>query len=432
MMQTISKYDKKLIWQGFQGFAFLHCNHAQLNVADMKKTFWIVNKLDAKTAEIYLYGYIGYYDDVTAAAFVKELKELERDYKHINIRINSGGGQVYDGFAIFNAIRNSKATIDCYIDGMAASMGGVIAMACNKIYMSRVAQFMSHRVSGGCFGNADEMERTAKTLIQLEDSICKIFAERTGKTAEDCREQYLNKGDRWLSAEECLQEGLIDDIYDATEMVAPQNISDAEQLWQAYHTQLEPTINKFLNINTDTMKKISLPISAELMTQLGLATNATDEAIATAINAELAKVNTLQQSVASLTQQTTTLQGKLDTLEKGNKQDSVKNKLADAVQKKLITQETSNALATAFPDNPEGLDGVLNTLKPYESVAEQLNKGKGIDNGGAPKNEAELVKAFDKMDDEGTLHAHAKANWDDFKAMYKAKYNKEPEASTWK
>ena len=149
--------------------------------------FWIVNQLENNIAEILLYGYIG--EDVISGDFVRELKRLENVNKKINIRINSGGGSIFEGLAIFNAIKNCKAEVIGYIDGIAASMGSVIAMACKKVYMSKVAMFMTHRASGMAFGNANDMRTYAQLMETLESAICSIYAAKTGLTTEQAKQK---------------------------------------------------------------------------------------------------------------------------------------------------------------------------------------------------------------------------------------------------
>lgn len=215
-----------------------------------ERTIMVVNAApENKTAEILLYGYIGG-DDVVALDFVRELRALEKTCDLINIRINSVGGSIFDGFAIFNAIRAAKCNVDTYIDGIAASMASVIALAGRKCYMSKVARYMSHRASGGCFGNADELRTNAELLEGLESDISNIYAARTGLTPEEAKAKYLPVGkDRWITAQEALSEKIIDGIYDAPmpELNVPQD-AKVEDMWEAY-AAITPTNS----IQTETL-----------------------------------------------------------------------------------------------------------------------------------------------------------------------------------
>lgn len=217
--------------------------------------FLIVNKTNDGYAEIFVYGYIGdswSEEGVTAAAFTKELRKLEKEYSLIKVRINSGGGSVFDGIAMFNAIRQCKVDTEAYIDGVAASMAMPLAFACKKVYISKFSHGMSHRVTGGGYGNADDMRQTAKLMEDLEGNIAEIIAERTGLTPEAAKKKYLNNSDRWINAQEALKEGLVDGIYDGEQVDAPKNSATAMELMNNYNTVL---LNK---LNTDTTETIIL------------------------------------------------------------------------------------------------------------------------------------------------------------------------------
>ena len=204
----------------------------------MKNKYWILNKLGDGTPEIYLYGDIYPYEDcVNASALAKELKELEKTCTKINVRINSCGGSVYEGIAIFNLLRNSKCEIDTYIDGIAASMGSVIAMAGKKVYMSRYGQLMTHKPSGGAFGTAEELRKTADAIDGVEKIICALYMERTGMTEEQVREKLLNGNDVWLGIDEAMKIKLVDDTYDV-EQQKPVAGSSVTAMWSEFNNVL--------------------------------------------------------------------------------------------------------------------------------------------------------------------------------------------------
>ena len=94
----------------------------------MKTQFFNIERADTGAVTIYLYGEIGDYADVRCAHVAAELMAAAPDAR-IDLRINSIGGEVYSGIAIYNAIRNSRGDIHIYVDGVAASMAGVIALA---------------------------------------------------------------------------------------------------------------------------------------------------------------------------------------------------------------------------------------------------------------------------------------------------------------
>ena len=150
----------------------------------LKKAFWIVNKTDQYTAEIYLYGFIGYEATASASNFAKELNELAKKFLKINIRINSQGGSVYEGIAIRTAIKSCKAIIEFYIDGIAASMAAVLSLSGAKCYMNKYARLMTHRAQGGCHGTAEDLRATADLVDSLDSDLAEIISGKTGLSVD--------------------------------------------------------------------------------------------------------------------------------------------------------------------------------------------------------------------------------------------------------
>lgn len=165
-----------------------------------------------------LYGDIG--GEINAGDVMRELMEAERSYGRIDVRINSVGGEVYAGIAIFNALRQSKADIHIYIDGIAASMASAIALCGKPVEMSRYARLMIHTVRGGCWGTKQDMAACIRELEALEDVLCRMYAERLHTSEAEIQAQYFDGNDHWLSAEEALAHGFVDGIYDVEESTA--------------------------------------------------------------------------------------------------------------------------------------------------------------------------------------------------------------------
>lgn len=164
---------------------------------------------------IFLYGDIGDYYEVQSGRVARELLEAEKAGSRIHVRINSNGGDVYCGIAIYNAIKNSKADVHIYVDGIAASMASVIALCGKPVEMSKYARLMLHSVSGGCYGNKKEMQKCIEEIESLEDSLGDIYAARLGMTKEEVKATFFDGEDHWLTADDALRLGFIDGIYDA-------------------------------------------------------------------------------------------------------------------------------------------------------------------------------------------------------------------------
>jgi ATP-dependent Clp endopeptidase proteolytic subunit ClpP len=162
-----------------------------------------------KTGEIYLYDEIGF-GAITARGFADELKSLGR-VDRINVRINSPGGDVFDGIAIHNLLKNHPANIVVSVDGWAASIASVIAMAGDSIEMASNAQIMIHdpyvgRVSGG----AADMRKMAERLETTKQTLVDTYHERTLIPKEEI--SAMMGRETWLKAAEAKQFGFADHI----------------------------------------------------------------------------------------------------------------------------------------------------------------------------------------------------------------------------
>lgn len=190
---------------------------------------------------IFLYGDIGDYYDVQSGRIAREVMEAENTGRRVNVRINSNGGEVYCGIAIYNAIKNSKADMHIYVDGIAASMASVIALCGKPVEMSKYARLMLHSVSGGCYGNKKDMQKCIEEIESLEDSLGDIYAARLGMTKEEVKAAYFDGDDHWLTADEALRLGFIDGIYDADPV--PED-STPEQIYTLFNNRLVEPQNK--------------------------------------------------------------------------------------------------------------------------------------------------------------------------------------------
>lgn len=201
----------------------------------MQTKFFNIIPGDAEVA-ILLYGDVGEYDKVDSSRVVSELLALSAQYKKIDVRINSCGGDVFSGMAIYNALRMSKADITIYVDGVAASIAGIIALCGKPLYMSPYAKLMLHSVSGGAWGNASELRRTAQMIESLEKDLAGMIAGRCGMSAEEVAEKYFDEVDHWISAKEALEMKLIDGIYDMPGENVPEN---NDEIYKYFNNRLQ-------------------------------------------------------------------------------------------------------------------------------------------------------------------------------------------------
>ena len=164
-------------------------------------------------AEILIYGDIGeswWGESVTAAQFVKDINALQAD--QITVRINSYGGSVHDGVAIHNAMKRHPATIDVQIDGLAASIASLIAMAGDRVTIAENALLMIHAPLTGVWGNAAQMRETADMLDTHARAVATSYASKSGKSADDVLALLTDGKDHWFTAAEALAEGYVDAV----------------------------------------------------------------------------------------------------------------------------------------------------------------------------------------------------------------------------
>lgn len=133
----------------------------------------------------------------------------------LEIEIHSAGGSVFDGYRIYNAMKELSSRgvkVTAKINTMAASMASVIAMAADRIQIASNGRIMIHDASAGQHGNAGQLRKTADMLDEISDDIAAIYAERTGKDKSDIRKMML--AETWIRANDAVEMGFADEIFD--------------------------------------------------------------------------------------------------------------------------------------------------------------------------------------------------------------------------
>ncbi|QAX81061.1 Clp protease ClpP [Yersinia hibernica] len=178
-----------------------------------------------KSADIYIYEEIGYWG-VTARQFASSLKALG-DIDHINLRIHSPGGDVFEGIAIYNLLNTHPASKTVYIDGLAASMASVIAMVGNPVIMPENAMMMIHKPWGITGGDANDMRDYADLLDKVEGVLIPSYAQKTGKTPDELAAMLGEE--TWLTAQECVEHGFADQLLPSMQAMARINSKRIEE-----------------------------------------------------------------------------------------------------------------------------------------------------------------------------------------------------------
>lgn len=186
-----------------------------------------VKEDNSDVADLYLYNiiddfaYEGYTD--SAESILKDINDLG-NIKTLNVFINSPGGSVFEGISIKNMLERQKLRgcfINVVIDGLAASIASIIAMAGDKITMPENALMMIHRASCGCMGNADDFAKQIEVLNKIDLVLTNTYVTRSnGLLTEEDVTNMFNSGDTWLTAQEAKDFGLCDEITEKLEAVA--------------------------------------------------------------------------------------------------------------------------------------------------------------------------------------------------------------------
>ncbi len=244
-----------------------------MNLNNYKGYYNIVSNESKTEATIFIYGVIGGFDFEKwkpinkADKFVSDFNSL--DAKIIHVKINSPGGNVWDGLPIYNTLKNSKKTIYTYVDGIAYSMASLIALSGDKVYGYNNSMFMFHNGSTYAFGNAKEMRKEADTLDKYDEALGSIIEEKLNISAEEVKEKYLNYSDNYFVGKEAKEIGFFDEIITTKDADVPENIKDMSPTDLIKHyaklnfkEETPPTrkTQSKNNSKTNTMSKLNVPL----------------------------------------------------------------------------------------------------------------------------------------------------------------------------
>ena len=300
----------------------------------MTKTWYNMTAAEGETsAEISIYDAIGSFD-VNAKQFVDELKDINAEV--INLRINSPGGSVIDGNAMFNALQRHPAKVITHIDGLAASMASVIAMAGDEVHMADNALLMIHNPWTMSIGDADELRADADLLDKMSASILSSY----GRSQYEVEElKNLMDEETWFTAQEAFDAGFVDHISTGLRAAAGDITAMAEGA--EIKVPAEKQIVS-LTKQIEAVTKASTEISADLLEQVVI--NQALEAKVEEITTELASAAlTMEAAEASFEKVAAELEAKAAEAE--TKAAELEAKDAEIEQTKEITEEAVAAKA---------------------------------------------------------------------------------------
>jgi len=245
------------------------------------KKFWEIKNSASNDniGELYIYGDIVSYswweEDVAPTGFKEDLDSLS-DKDTINIYLNSPGGSVFAGQTIYSMIKRHKANVNIYIDGLAASIASVIAMAGNKIIMPKNAMMMIHNPWTWVAGNAKDFRKQADDLDKIKESILEAYLSKATNIDREKLSELMD-AETWLTAQECYDYGLCDELIEDNQAVS----SISSDLFNSYRNvpknllenkqQQDPRLNgeKKAKIKHQSNKEIEKEIE-NMRIELGL------------------------------------------------------------------------------------------------------------------------------------------------------------------
>ncbi len=345
--------------------------------------FKYIKNISEDEGTILLYSQIGdsvdangnYVSGISGSAFAYEMQYLQDKCSKINVRINSIGGSVLDGYSIVSAILNSKVPCNTYIDGLAASISGVIAMAGKKCYMADFGTLMLHNPSGG--NDQNVLDLVKSTLVT-------IFEQRTKLTAEEI--SAMMDKETWLGAAEALNMGLVDEVITSSKKI---KIHKQESL-----SNMAIIYNKI--INKPNMEKIQNVLKLS---------NKADEA---AIVAEIEKKDTvLAEMVAENEQLKERLKAieEKELAEKEKAAEELKNKaielVENAIKAKKIAEDEKDSTIEMAVNNFEFVANMISKINNVKDAVKVFDAKNIVTNKGTEDRSEWTIRDWEKKDAKG-------------------------------
>lgn len=245
----------------------------------MRKNMWEIKQGTAEnTLNLFIYGdvegdsYNWWKDEIirseTSANFFREELESYPNVTEINIYINSYGGSVFEGTAIYNQLKRHPAHKTVYIDGFACSIASVIAMAGDTVVMPKNSLMMIHNMWMGVEGNAVELRKAADDLDVINAAGRQAYLQKSaGNLSEETLAQMMDE-ETWLTAEQCIQYGLADqfaekeaDMSNAGQILQKANLNMEQRIkiQKSLTAQLKELIQKFPENSNNNINKSKEP-----------------------------------------------------------------------------------------------------------------------------------------------------------------------------
>lgn len=393
-------------------------NLCHLKVKEMSKEsekfrFEVNNQSDS-TSEILIYGFIGKYEEVDYKGFRSLFQKTLLAYKDVTVRIHCGGGSVYEGLAIYDLMRSSDSNITVIVEGMAASMGSVIALGGDVIKMTENAFFMMHAPTAGCHGDKIAMQSTTAQLIKAENRLVEIYKERTEAQESVILDWMKPNNDTWVDSAQCLEMKICDEIITPsknrqfqTDPVDVKNKTEHE-IFAAYQGEVP---NEIKNQIHEKMKNRIIAMLAVAGIAHTLTATSEDEDFEKALQDVLAKANRCE-----------TAESGLNAFRKTNAQILIDKAVEDG---KILASEKEQWLKDA-EGSYDFAARAISKMVGKPDVNGLLNRdGKNIETGKHDllKNRADWTLDKWQTEDPKGLSKMEEEAPEDFKQLFNAKYN---------
>lgn len=376
------------------------------------KQLCLISAADKK-ASIFLYDDIYSWSDSSSSKIASAINDCEtKGVKKLDVYVNSNGGSVSEGIAIFRNFERCSMEVTIHVDGIAASMAACLVQTPGaKRKMAKHAKLMMHRVSGFAKGNPDEVKEAIKVWEDFENSLINIIAENTGMKDADVKAKWFDGVDHWINATDALALKLIDEIEEGKVKKSPSNISNPIEVYNFYQSEINQTINS----NTEEMDL------TKLINSLGLQAGSTEDQVMAAVTNAMAENKRLKGEVTSKDQRIT----ELENAEKEANKIKVKTLIDNAITAKKFTEEQRESYTALAEANYDHAKKAIDAMAAYNPLS-KVPGGDGSDPV-IPENRKDWnFSKWQKEDGKG-LENIMKNHVEVYKALYKKQFGREPQ-----
>ena len=377
------------------------------------KSFFKITNLDT-TPQIFINGVIG--EDANFASLRAALCSLiDQGCKRIKLIINSAGGSMTEGFAMYDLLKSSGMVIEVEVIGLAASMGGILSQAASPglLGIHSNASIMTHKAQTGASGESDDLRTQAEFADKLELKAKAIVAARSKATEAMMAEWFKAGTMKWFNAEEAVAAGLADFIIKSDEKPkAAKAFKNETEAFAMFYNTLTPEL--FTQTEDHNMKKVLISMLAAANVTHALTENSSDADFTALFQNQLAELAKKEKKISDL-------QNLVDEANKAKAEVLVENAITEG-KIKADAKPTYVEMATANYDNVKALfDGLTGRVDVKNII--QL-PGTGTPKAGGEGEEKAKNKTYNQHT-EAELRELKSKDFTAFNALFKAEYGED-------